>query len=452
MQKRFLGIAVPFLTLVTLCVAQTPLKTINNPGGGLIVYGPVDGQTSEAGAMGTILRSMHTRYGDKPQVGKPFRVKGSSSMAVYFTLTKKTQGNGQIAGLIIASKVANDRVEAAVVSDEGPRLRTTINPMLKTLFGAWHPAGTALAAGSMPSAAAAGLHPVVTPDRSAGASLPPGWEMLPGNGGGTLFAKGPNNEAAFLGFAILAMNSRDPRVQQTMRFAQSAAGRNTSYAHAIYYPYGGDLGKTFVDLVNQWRISKGAQPGTIEITSQQRVPSAGRANCTYLMGRTNFPDRNGSGAINTVFCLGPVGPAGTYMAYINQTVVPVDRADKERPTMMALLQSFWVDQAKVSAEAAAIAKPTIDAIHEIGRRAAQQAADSHAAFDAHNRSVEARWDAQDKASQGFSNYLLDQTVIQDNYYNAHGTVWNDTADALVKSDPNRFEYVPTPNFWKGIDY
>ena len=207
-----------------------------------------------------------------------------------------------------------------------------------------------------------------------------------------------------------------------------------------------------MDLVNQWRISKGAQPGTIEITSQQRVPSAGRANCTYLMGRTNFPDRNGSGAINTVFCLGPVGPAGTYMAYINQTVVPVDRADKERPTMMALLQSFWVDQAKVSAEAAAIAKPTIDAIHEIGRRAAQQAADSHAAFDAHNRSVEARWDAQDKASQGFSNYLLDQTVIQDNYYNAHGTFWNDTADALVKSDPNRFEYVPTPNFWKGIDY
>jgi hypothetical protein len=31
-------------------------------------------------------------------------------------------------------------------------------------------------------------------------------------------------------------------------------------------------------------------------------------------------------------------------------------------------------------------------------------------------------------------------------------VWNSTADALVKVNPNRFEIVDTPNFWKGIDY
>ena len=48
--------------------------------------------------------------------------------------------------------------------------------------------------------------------------------------------------------------------------------------------------------------------------------------------------------------------------------------------------------------------------------------------------------------------MLDQTVIQDNQLNAHGTVWNQTADSLVKNDPQRYEYVNTPNFWKGIDY
>jgi hypothetical protein len=31
-------------------------------------------------------------------------------------------------------------------------------------------------------------------------------------------------------------------------------------------------------------------------------------------------------------------------------------------------------------------------------------------------------------------------------------VWNSTADAMVKSDPNRYEYVNTPGFWRGIDY
>ncbi len=36
--------------------------------------------------------------------------------------------------------------------------------------------------------------------------------------------------------------------------------------------------------------------------------------------------------------------------------------------------------------------------------------------------------------------------------NAHGTVWNQTADALVRSNPERYEYVNSPNYWKGIDY
>ena len=34
----------------------------------------------------------------------------------------------------------------------------------------------------------------------------------------------------------------------------------------------------------------------------------------------------------------------------------------------------------------------------------------------------------------------------------HATVWNQAANTLVKSDPNRYEIVDTPNFWKGVDY
>ena len=117
-----------------------------------------------------------------------------------------------------------------------------------------------------------------------------------------------------------------------------------------------------------------------------------------------------------------------------------------------MLESFQVDQAKVTAQANAIAAPAIARIHEIGRIAAQNAANAHAAEDAQRASVEKHWDAQDRNSQGFSNYLLDQTVVQDNQLNAHGTVWNQTAAALVKSDPDRYQYVNTPNYWKGIDY
>jgi len=42
--------------------------------------------------------------------------------------------------------------------------------------------------------------------------------------------------------------------------------------------------------------------------------------------------------------------------------------------------------------------------------------------------------------------------IQDNDLNARGTALNGLAEALVKADPNRFQYVQTQDFLKGIDY
>jgi hypothetical protein len=55
-------------------------------------------------------------------------------------------------------------------------------------------------------------------------------------------------------------------------------------------------------------------------------------------------------------------------------------------------------------------------------------------------------------NQGFSNYLLDQSVVQDNNTGGHGTAWNSTAEALVKTNPSRFQYVDNPNYIKGTDY
>ena len=143
---------------------------------------------------------------------------------------------------------------------------------------------------------------------------------------------------------------------------------------------------------------------------------------------------------------------GQYMNILMVSIVPDAVAAKERATVGAMLASFQVDQAKVSAQASAIAAPAIARIHEIGRIAAQNAANAHAAEDAQRASVEKRWDANDRNNQGFSNYILDQTVVQDNVRNEHGTVWNQTADELVKSDPDRYQYVNTPNYWKGVDY
>ncbi len=443
--------------------AQTPLKTINNPGGGMIVYGAVDGQSTEPGAMGAILHSLHNQYGDRPQVGKVFRVNGTNTVAVFFTLIKRNQGNAQVAGMLIASKISADRVEAALVTDDSARFGTTINPMLKTLFGEWHPGGAVANASSSVSASSATasnanassapvvpLHQYVLPDHSASVSLPDGFQVDPTSGGGTIIASGPNGEAIAFGYPYLAMNSSDRRVQQTMQFAQSPAGRNTSYAHTLYYPYGGDVAKTFVDLNRMQRQLRNLPVPNITVLSEEPLPTAQR--CAHILGKVEAQDGKGPKEMNTVFCVGPLGPQGGYMNLAYHTAVPVAVAEKERATMGAILASFSVDMNIVNGQAAAIAKPAIDQIHAIGRAAEQQAAAAHAMQDAHNASVEKHWDNMDRQSQGFSNYLLDQTVIQDNDLHGHATVWNQTADALVKSDPKRYEYVNTPNYWKGIDY
>jgi hypothetical protein len=432
--------------------AHSALKIIDNPGGGKIVYGGVDGQTTEAGAMGAVLRSLHNQYGDRPQVGKVFQVRGTNSVAVFFTLIKRSQGNTQVAGMLIVSKTGAESVEAALVSDDAARFGSTINPMLKTLFGVWRPGGDGRGSGAAGASSAAPLHQFVLNDRSASVSLPDGWTVQPSSGMGTIIASGPNGETVALDYPFLAMDLRNPRVVRLKAWSESQ-GRNTVYARTLYYPYGTDLAKTFVDLNAMYRQKRGLPVPSIQIASETPVPSPGAAaHCARLTGQIDAQDGKGGNEMNAIFCMGPLAPGGDYGSAVYYTAVPLQFADKERATMGAILASFNVNQAVVNAQAAAIAKPAIDAIHETGRRAAQQAADAHAANDAHNRAVEAQWDSQDKHNQAFSNYLLDQTVIQDNESNTHATVWNQTADALVRNNPQRYEYVDTPNFWKGVDY
>jgi hypothetical protein len=437
--------------------AASALTTVHNPQGGEIVYGQVDGAANEASAMGIVLRSIHAQCGDKPKVGKVFAVRGTGSSAVFFTAIKHTQGDEPIAGLIIATRSAPGRVEAALVSDDARRFGSTINPMLKTLFGAWHPAGGAHARSGASDRSANGAHDVpalhknVTADGSASVSLPSGWTMNPASKYGTILAEGPNDERALLGSAVLAMDSNNPRVQRTEAFA-AGAGRNTSYARVMYYPYGGDLATTFVAVIQRMRQNQGLEPADISIAGASPLTASPPARCAGITGTIDPKDDKGTREFNAVFCSGGVSPMGQFMNVVSLISIPEHNAERERATALAILASYAEDASVVGAQASQMAAPEIARIHAIGQRAAQQAASAHAAEDAQNAAVERHWDAEDRNSQAFGNYLLDQTVIQDNQNDAHATVWNSTADAMVRSNPDRYQYVDTPNFWKGVDY
>src|ERR1017187_8698996 len=126
------GLLLGFL-LVNACVAaQTPLQTIDMPQGGRIVYGSVAGANTQGAAMAAVLRNMHQNCGEKPQIGGVFKMRGTDSVGVFFTVVNHLAGNIAVAGLIISA--GRDSQEAALVSDKADHFGTTINPMLATLF------------------------------------------------------------------------------------------------------------------------------------------------------------------------------------------------------------------------------------------------------------------------------------------------------------------------------
>jgi hypothetical protein len=438
--------------------AQSGLKTINPPQGGMIVYGQVDGQSTEAGAMGAILKHIHESMGDKPQVGKLFDVKGSESVAVFFTV--KRHDGGTSAGMIIAAKPSTDHVEAALLSDDAPRFGKSMGPMMKLLFAQWHPlqapgggAGAGSGPGTGQSASAAQLHQLVTQDRSAAISVPDGWQLVPNmSSGGTLVATGPNGEAAEMGITFLAQDTNNPAVQRTMQTLRQGGLRNSAYAQANYIPYGADMQKTFVYFMGKLRQKAGLPAASFNFSSVTPARGSSTEHCVRMDGTTDFSDQKGPRGIDVLFCELPPGRFGGWSSVANMTTAPTAVYAREQATLSAVMESYQFDQRVVQNEGAQLAAPAIAQIHAIGRAAAQQAADAHRMEDIHNSSVYERWDSNDKRNQAFSNYLLDQTVVLDNQNNAHGTLWNQDADLLVKTDPNRFEYVNAPNYWKGIDY
>jgi hypothetical protein len=450
-----------FLFLVLFCAMKAPaqsLQTIDPPQGGKIVYGQVAGETTEAGAMGAVLKSLHTSLGDKPQVGKLFQVRGTESIAVFFSVNRKIGGSGQIAGLLIVTKVTSDHVEAALVSDEATRFPKTLSPMMKTLFGVWHPFAGAGSGGLEGSEGANGsvapLHEVALPDRSASIGLPDGWQIVPNqSGGGTIVAQGPNGESAALGVLFLSYDTNNPRVQQTMRIVQNGGLRNTAYANGFYYPYGGNLEQAFVATLQHARQKNGLPPADYNYTSAMPIQGPPRQRCIHMEGTADFKDGVGTRDIITNYCVGPPTPAGgIWGGLVYSIAAPVKVAPKERATMIAILQSFNTNEAVVQQQARQYAQPEIDRIHAIGRASEQQAREAHEREDIHNSSVYQHWDSNDKRSQEFENYQLGYSVISDTQNNMHGTLWNDDAAALVEGNPDKYEYVSAPNYWKGVDY
>jgi hypothetical protein len=441
------------------------LKIINNPGGGQVVYGSLTGQSSLPSAMGFMLRTVHSHFGDRPRIGKFFQANGADSAATFFNLNVSTQGGKPIAGLVIVTMPRGGaQPSAAILYDDAARFPRTEPAMMKALNQAWQneagqyassqPAaesgsGTAQASTSGTAQASTPAHTgtpqtlrqVTGGDRSASIGLPSGWNLTSVSGG-QLIAAGPNGE--MLGLGIIFQQIHDPRSMQSQRtpYAGAAAGGT----RPLVAPLGGDLFSSYVSVTNQVRQNRGLPPATFQLTSSKSLPGGDHAiQAIFVVDlHDGKGPRKGSARVGVIVTPG----LPTWAMTVSASNAPEAVADAEAPAMLAMIHSYSQDAAVIGRENQVV----LNNIAAVGRASAQQAADADARRIASSKSFNQHMDDIDRSSKAFQNYQFDSSQLQDNDINARGTVDNRTADALVKADPNRFQIITRPDFIKGVDY
>jgi hypothetical protein len=211
----------------------------------------------------------------------------------------------------------------------------------------------------------------------------------------------------------------------------------------------------------------GGQGGSsnAQITKAEQIPAQGQ-RCVHVTGTTSPPGK-GTNEIEAWMCTTPPGPNGMYGITVFLVALPTAYAGQERATAHAILTSFQQNTALLKAHVAAVTGPVIaamnhqiesdahkyiDYVNKIGEdaKARGQAADvQHAAQQA---TFDAAQTFNAQNVQGFTNYLLDQSVVQNNITGAQGTLWNNAANALVQANPNKYSYVPNSNINLGSQY
>jgi hypothetical protein len=291
-------------------------------------------------------------------------------------------------------------------------------------------------------------------DRSASVTLPEGWRLT-GVAGGQLTAEGPKGE--MVGLGIMLQGIRNPGGPRMPMFGPPGGGA------PLVAPFGGDLFASFDSLTNQVRRNKRLPAASYQLTKSEPLPATQyEQRVVQALFEVDLHDgkgrRKGSARIGAMHVRG----VPTWALTISSSNAPVAVADAEKATLLAIVRSYRQDPQVIAQETRQVIGRINASAHAARIRANAQSAanDAHnRAFDAHmadldsrNRAFDAHMDNLDRSSKSFQNYLLDRDVVQDNDRNERGTVGNGYGDALVKSNPDRFQYVQQKDFIKGVDY
>jgi hypothetical protein len=256
--------------------------------------------------------------------------------------------------------------------------------------------------------------------------LPPGWTVVSAQLGDVI-AQGPNGEKLRFGLVIPVIDPTSPQAGVLM------VGGVTP-GNFIAVPYSADAATLFTQGSEQIAQKLHLPPPTITIQSTRNLPVEFGGKNFAVYGQVDAQDGRGAQAMVTQMIVTPPQALGAYQVTVFEITAPPQVMANDTATITEIYTHYNRNTQVVMA--------AVNAQTEQSEMETQQILDSTAR----------RSDAQEKSTAGFSNYLLDQTVVRNTQTGEHFTVSNQRADWLTRHNPYLFEEVPESEYIKGVDY
>jgi hypothetical protein len=424
--------------------AEDGLKRLDFPDGGLIVYGSVQGQSTQRGAMAYLLRTLHNRYGEKPAVGGFFRTKDGHSLGAFFVLTDKSNGDRKVAGMILVRSAGDDgegaRISAAMITDDENHFASSMKPMVEKLDEVWKPEARAgklefegrgvYFGSSNAEPVAQPLHEAEFSDKSGSIGLPEGWKIA-GSSMGSVQASGPNGEELYLGVYVPVADSRASPLRNN--------GSHLSERYVAAH-YGDDPFQVLVSVSAQLRAKQKLPPASIDLIRQQDKGN----HCTLFEVNIDGHDSKGKTFSLIRECMIATRFPEWWGITFDQATLPKEVAEKELPTIQAMARSYRINDHVIRTEAER--RYGIDENADRYRDPVKEARERP-----QEKPSDAFWEQEDGRETNLNAYLLEDKFQGDSTSNGNAVADAD-AEALVKAHPERYEMVTNEDLLKGLDY
>lgn len=443
--------------------APTQLTTLNGPQGGKIVYGVAGGGTAQGAAMTGMLKTIHNNCGEKPQIGQAFQFNGTNVVGVFFTVNDHPDGNLPLGGMVLAKGNGTNPVQVAMIYDLDSKFGQSVNPMLQQLFTLWNQSGaTGTTGGTTGASTSSGtaqsggytlppMRQTGLSDGTATISLPVGWNIVANQSVlGQTTVNGPEGELLTLNYGYNAEDPNNPQVQNGLR-------RGIQFKNMVVYPGNADLAKSFADIFQKIRAAMGQGPAPMKVDSVTAI--SGSQGCVDATGQLN-PDGTGMRQMDMIMCRSTPEQSGAYKFVLTKCLLPLNASTQQRATAYSIIASYKPNMQRAQTIANAVSAPQVAAMQNIYNAHQNalmsftqgQIANIHQIGANATALYNSTSDSSARNDQAFSNYLLDQSVVQNNTTGAHSTQWNSVANSLVQSNPSKYSFVSQSNYIPGTDF